>query len=123
MPAKKKKGKVVEEVEGVHVVTSCEVPGFETVETKGFVWGTSVRAAFVGKDILAALHILVGGEIDIYTRMINFAKHEVIKRMVENAKELGANGVVSVRMGTAQIVPGTIEIFAYGTAVTIRKKK
>jgi uncharacterized protein YbjQ (UPF0145 family) len=111
------------ELEGIPVLTSDTVPGFEITDYKGYVWGTSVQAKFIGHDILAAVKILLGGEVWQYTRMINQAKQYVIHRLVENAKALGADAVVGVRMGSAQIVPGTVEIFAYGTAVGLKKKR
>lgn len=107
----------------VHVVTTESVPGYSTKEVKGLVWGTSVRAKFVGKDILAALRTLVGGEVTEYTDMINEARRYVVDRLVRNARALGANAVISVRMGTAQIIPGTTEIFGYGTAVLVEPMK
>ena len=108
----------------MQVVTTQEIPGYEIKEVKGLVWGTTVRARFVGKDILAILRVLVGGEVKEYTQMINTARRYVIERMVENAKILGANAIVGVNIGsTAQVVPGTAEIFAYGTAVIVEPKR
>ena len=120
--SKKKKGwKEVElELGGIPVTTSEFVPGYTVGEYKGLVWGTTVRARFVGHDILAAIKTLVGGEIGQYTQMINEARLIATKKMVENAKSLGANAVIDVHAGTAQILPGTVEIFCYGTAVTIK---
>ena len=107
---------------GFPVVTTEQVPGYVAKEYIGFVWGTTVRAKFIGHDILAAVKTLIGGEVWQYTAMINNAKQFVIARMVKNAKALGADAVVSARLGSAQIIPGTIEIFAYGTAVKLKKK-
>ena len=123
MPAKKNGKESEEELEGIPVVTSDFIPGFAIDGYKGFVWGTTVRARFVGHDILAALKTFIGGEIPEYTKMINDAKLIAIHKMVENAKSLGADAVISVRMGTTQVIPGTVEIFCYGTAVTVVKKK
>jgi uncharacterized protein YbjQ (UPF0145 family) len=121
MPAKSKR--TSRKVSGVHVVTTPELPGHTVKEVKGLVWGTSVRARFVGKDIIAVLRVLAGGEIPEYTEMINQARFDVIKRLVKNAQSLGANAVVGTKIGsTAQIIPGTVEIFAYGTAVVVSKK-
>jgi uncharacterized protein YbjQ (UPF0145 family) len=107
----------------IHVVTTDYVPGYETTDVKGLVWGTTVRAKFVGKDILASLRVLVGGEVREYSDMINEARRYVIERMVDNARALGANAVVNMRMGsTGHTLPGTMEIFAYGTAVSVTKK-
>lgn len=102
----------------VHVVTTEGLPGYNIKEVKGLVWGTTVRSKFVGKDILALMRILVGGEIPEYVEMINEAKRYVIEKMVSNAKLLGANAVVKTRINTtSQVVPGAVEIYAYGTAV------
>ena len=110
-------------VEGVQVVTTQELPGHEIKDVKGLVWGTTVRARFLGKDIIAILRVFAGGEIPEYTEMINKARLDVIKKMVRNARSMGANAVVGMRIGsTAQIVPGTVEIFAYGTAVVVKPK-
>lgn len=121
--AKKLKGwKVAEkELQGLPVSTTAEIPGRRIAGYMGFVWGTSVQSKFFGQDILAAMRALAGGEVWQYTRMINDTKHAVIQRLVANARALGADGVVGVRMGSAQVVPGTMEIFAYGTAVRLGK--
>jgi len=122
--AKKKDWKVIEkELEGIIVTTIDDVPGKQITEYRGYVWGTSVQSKFFGHDILAVLRGLIGGEITQYTVMINDAKHEVIQRIVANARALGADAVVGVRMGSGQVSPGMIEIFAYGTAVKLKKKK
>ncbi|RLG21605.1 hypothetical protein DRN74_01745 [Candidatus Micrarchaeota archaeon] len=110
--------------EYIHVVSTAEVPGYEIIDIKGLVWGTTVRAKFLGKDLLAIFRSLVGGEIKEYTDMVNIARRQAIERMVANAKALGANAVVNVHIGsTSQVLPGTVELFAYGTAVVIRPKK
>lgn len=117
MPASKKPA----EDKSIPVSTSSALPGYTITEYKGYVWGTTVRARFVGHDILAAIKTLIGGEISQYTQMINEARLNATHKMIENAKELGADAVVDVRAGTAQIMPGTVEIFCYGTAVKIKK--
>jgi len=122
MKKAKKTAKTKKHTLGFPVVTTESVPGHATGEYVGFVWGTTVRAKFIGHDILAAVKTLMGGEVWQYTEMINNAKQFVINRMVKNAKALGADAVVNARLGSAQIIPGTIEIFAYGTAVTLKKK-
>ncbi|MBI1974232.1 YbjQ family protein [Candidatus Micrarchaeota archaeon] len=105
--------------EDVHIVTTEQVPGFAIKEVRGLVWGTTVRAKFVGKDIIALLRILVGGEVKEYTEMINDARFYVVQRLVENARKLGANAVVGTRFGSLSISPGAAEIFAFGTAVRV----
>jgi len=110
--------------EGVHVVTTETLPGYAVIETKGLVWGTTVRAKFVGKDILASLRVLVGGEVREYTDMMNEARRYVVERLAANARALGANAVLGMRMGsTGHSLPGTMEIFAYGTAVVVERAR
>ena len=106
------------------VMTISQVPGYEIKDYKGLVWGTTVRAKFIGKDIIALLRILVGGEVKEYTEMVNEARLIAINKMVANARKLGADAVVKARIGsTSQIMPGAVELFAYGTAVTLTKKR
>ncbi len=111
-------------MKGMHFVTTETIAGYEIEEVKGFVWATSVRSKFIGKDIIAVLRIFVGGEIPEYTDMINKAKREVISKILKNAKALGANAVVGARFSTpSQVVPGAVEVSCYGTAVKVKKKK
>jgi len=111
-------------MENIHFVTTESLPGYEIEEVKGFVWATSVRSKFIGKDIIAVLRIFVGGEIEEYTDMINDAKRKVIKKIIKNAKALGANAVIGARFATtSQVVPGAVEVSCYGTAVKVKKKK
>lgn len=110
--------------EPVHVVTIESIPGFEVQEVKGLVWATTVRSKFVGKEILAVLRTTVGGEIPEYVEMINEAKAFVIKKLVKNAKLLGANAVLGTKISTtSQVLTGAVEITAYGTAVKVKRKK
>ncbi len=104
------------------VTTTENVPGYEVSEYLGLVWGSSVRAKFIGHDILAVLKTIVGGEVHPYTKMTNEARLDVIRRVVENAKRLGADAVIGFKMNSAQVIPGTIEIMGYGTAVKLKKK-
>ncbi len=105
------------------VTTTEDVPGYEISEYLGLVWGTSVRARFIGHDLLAVFKTLVGGEVDPYTKMSNEARLRVIQKIAQNAKHLGADAVIGFKMSTAQVIPGTIEIMGYGTAVKLKKKK
>ena len=108
----------------IQVVTTEFLPGYDVDKVKGIVWGTTVRAKFIGKDVLALLRILVGGEVKEYTNMVNEARLIAIKKMVLNAKRLGADAIIKVRIGTvSQILPGAVELFAYGTAVTLKIKR
>jgi uncharacterized protein YbjQ (UPF0145 family) len=96
-----------------------EVPGRTIREFYGVVSGSTVRAKHVGKDLLAGLKNLVGGELRGYTELLVEARQEATSRMVEEARGLGANAVVNVRFATSSVAQGAAEIFAYGTAVRI----
>lgn len=115
-------GVIEKELQGIPISTTDEIPGRVISEYKGYVWGTSVQSKFFGHDILAVIRALIGGEVWPYTRMINEAKHNVVRRLVSNARALGADAVVGVRMGSGFVSSGMIEIFAYGTAVKLKKK-
>lgn len=96
-----------------------EVPGRSIREFYGVVSGSTVRAKHLGKDILAGLKNLVGGELKGYTELLVEARHEATARMVEEARGLGANAIVNVRYATSSVAQGAAEIFAYGTAVRV----
>ncbi len=96
-----------------------EVPGRQITEFCGVVTGSTVRAKHLGKDILAGLKNLVGGELKGYTELLQEARQEATDRMVDEAKRLGANAIVNVRYQTSSISQGAAELFAYGTAVRI----
>jgi uncharacterized protein YbjQ (UPF0145 family) len=96
-----------------------EVPGRTIREFYGVVSGSTVRAKHIGKDFLAGLKNLVGGELTGYTELLNEARQEATSRMVEEARGLGANAVVNVRFATSSVAQGAAEIFAYGTAVRV----
>ncbi len=102
------------------IITSIEeVPGKTIVEHYGLVSGSTVRAKHVGKDILAGLKNIVGGELTGYTELLEEARNEAKKRMEEQAKELGANAVINVRFNTSSITQGASELYVYGTAVRV----
>ena len=92
------------------------IPGTE-YEALGIVKGTVVQSKNFGKDFMAAMKTLVSGEIGGYTEMLNEARQIAVKRMVDEAKELGADAVVGVRYGSSQVMSGAAEVIAYGTAV------
>uniref|UniRef100_A0A7C3VJB1 UPF0145 protein ENN70_06240 n=1 Tax=Archaeoglobus fulgidus TaxID=2234 RepID=A0A7C3VJB1_ARCFL len=102
------------------VTTTESVPGYEIEEILGVVFGNTVRAKHIGKDILAALKNIVGGEIQEYTEMLRDARMEALNRMLNEAKKLGADAVVNVRFATSQTMAGAAELLAYGTAVKLR---
>lgn len=101
------------------VVTLPEVPGYRIVKVLGVVKGSTVRAKHIGKDFLAGLRQIVGGEIKEYTEMLAEARAEAERRMIEEAEKLGANAIVNVRYTTSSVMANAAEILAYGTAVLV----
>ena len=95
------------------------VPGKE-VEPLGLVKGTVVQSKNVGKDFMAGMKTLVGGEIVGYTEMLNEARQIATKRMVDEATALGADAVINVRFGSSAVMQGAAEVIAYGTAVKLK---
>lgn len=95
------------------------VPGKRVVKHLGLVQGSTVRAKHVGKDILAGLKNIVGGELKGYTELLQEAREEATQRMTEQAKAVGANAVLNVRFSTSSITQGAAELLAYGTAVVL----
>ena len=104
------------------ITTQDEFVDYEIIETLGLVKGNTIRARHVGKDIMAGLRNLVGGEIIEYTKMLAESREQSIDRMVQNAKELGADAVVCLRFTTSAVMQGSAELLAYGTAVKLKKK-
>ena len=92
------------------------VPGQE-IEALGLVKGTIVQTKNVGRDIMAGMKTLVGGESSGYTQMLNEARQVATKRMVDEAKELGADAIIGITYGSSQVMSGAAEVVAYGTAV------
>ena len=102
------------------LITNIEViPGRKIVKHLGLVQGSTVRAKHVGKDILAGLKNIVGGELKSYTELLNESREEAVKRMVKQAETIGANAILNVRFSTSSITQGAAELFAYGTAVVL----
>ena len=97
------------------------IPGAE-IEALGMVKGTIVQTKNVGKDFMAGMKTLVGGEIVGYTQMLEEARQIAVKRMVDEAKALGADAIIGVRYGSSQLMAGAAEVIAYGTAVRILNK-
>ncbi|MEE4330251.1 MAG: YbjQ family protein [Wenzhouxiangella sp.] len=105
------------------ILTTTEtVPGRTISKHLGLVRGNTVRAKHIGKDILAVLRNIVGGELNEYTDMLTEARNEAINRMIEQAKSLDADAVVGLRLVTAQVASASAEMLAYGTAVKLRDK-
>lgn len=95
------------------------IPGRRVAKHLGLVQGSSVRAKHVGRDLMAGLKNIVGGELKGYTELLHESREEAMKRMVEQAKATGANAVINVRFSTSSIAQGAAEILAYGTAVVL----
>jgi uncharacterized protein YbjQ (UPF0145 family) len=98
------------------------VPGFEILETKGFVYGLTVRSRGLGGQVGAGIRSMFGGEIKEYVKMMEESRNEALNRMITHAEELGANAVISVRFDSDEISNVMQEILAYGTAVIAEKK-
>lgn len=98
-------------------VTSSIIPGKEIKKSFGIVRGNTVRVRHLGKDILAVFKNVVGGEIEEYTKLLAESRDQSVDRMIESAKELGANAIVDIRFSTSYIMSNAAEILVYGTAV------
>ncbi len=96
------------------------VPGKKIVEFYGIVTGSTVRAKHIGRDIMAGLKNIVGGELKGYTELLGDARQEALDRMTAQAESMGANAVVNVRFATSSVAQGAAELFAYGTAVKVQ---
>lgn len=102
------------------LVSNLEIiPGKRIVKHLGMVQGSTVRAKHVGRDIMAGLKNIVGGELTGYTELLQETRAEATKRMVDQAQKIGANAVLNVRYTTTSIAQGAAEILAYGTAVVM----
>jgi uncharacterized protein YbjQ (UPF0145 family) len=101
------------------VVTTSEIAGHRVVRVLGLCRGNTVRARHVGRDFLAFLKNLVGGEIEEYTQMLAQAREQALDRMIEEATAMGANAVLEARFASAEIMRNTAELLAYGTAVVV----
>ncbi len=103
------------------IITSSEtIAGKEIVQTLGLVRGNTIRAKHIGKDIIAGLRSIVGGEIKEYTEALSEARELAIERMTNEAESMGADAIISVRFTTSQVISGAAELMAYGTAVKTR---
>lgn len=102
------------------IITNLEsVPGKRIVEHYGVVNGSTVRAKHVGRDIMASLKNIVGGELKGYTELLQEAREEALSRMTAQAKSLNANAVLNVRFATSAVAQGAAELYVYGTAVRV----
>ncbi len=100
--------------------TTPDMPGQEITECLGVVTGNVVQSKHAGRDIMAGLKSLVGGEIKGYTEMLTDARNEAIRRMVQEAEQKGADGIVNIRFTTSAIMANASEMLAYGTAVKLK---
>ncbi len=103
------------------IVTSETIPGKSIKKTFGIVRGNTIRARHVGRDIVAGLKGLVGGEITDYTKLIAESREQAVDRMIDDASRLGANAIVGARFTTSVLMGGAAELLAYGTAVEIEE--
>ena len=103
------------------ITTQDEFADKAIVETLGLVKGNTIRARHVGKDIMAGLRNLVGGEITEYTKMLAESREQSLDRMIKHAEEIGADGIVCLRFTTSAVMQGSAELLAYGTAVKFKK--
>jgi uncharacterized protein YbjQ (UPF0145 family) len=102
------------------ILTNVEtVPGKKMVEHYGLVQGSTIRAKHIGRDIMASLKNIVGGELKGYTELLSESRAEATSRMVAQAQEMGANAIVNVRFATSSVAQGAAELLAYGTAVRV----
>lgn len=101
------------------VTTTQDLPGYRIAEVQGMVRGNTIRARHLGRDIMAILRNVAGGEITEYTKMMAEAREQAIDRMLEEADSLGANAVICVRFQTSMVQSGAAEMLCYGTAVTV----
>ena len=102
------------------VSTTFDVPGREVVEVLGLVRGNTIRARSVGRDVLAGMRNLVGGEITEYTKLMAESREQALDRMIAEAEKMGADAVVGMRFSTSEVAEHAAEILAYGTAVRLR---
>ncbi len=101
------------------ITTSEQIEGKRIAKTIGLVRGNTIRARHVGRDIMAGLRGLVGGEITEYTKMMAESREQAIQRMVEDAEKQGANAIIGMRFTTSMIMQNASEMLAYGTGVVL----
>jgi uncharacterized protein YbjQ (UPF0145 family) len=104
------------------VTPAPDITGYRTTKTLGLVQGNAVRARHLGKDVLALVKNLAGGEIEEYTKMMAESREQALDRMIAEAQGLGADAVVDVRFGTSYVMGSAAEILAYGNAVELERE-
>ena len=103
------------------IVTSDHIEGKRTVKTMGLVKGSTIRARHLGRDIVAGLRGMVGGEVKEYTKLMAEAREQSITRMTEDAEKMGANAILDTRFVTSMVMSGASELLVYGTAVVVEE--
>jgi uncharacterized protein YbjQ (UPF0145 family) len=102
------------------ILTNIEsIPGKKIVEHYGLVSGSTIRAKHVGRDLMASLKNLVGGELKGYTQLLKESRDQAVERMKSEAQQLGANAIINIRFSTSSVAQGAAELYAYGTAVRV----
>ncbi|MEX7478954.1 YbjQ family protein, partial [Acinetobacter baumannii] len=96
------------------------VPGHQILKQLDVVYGSTVRSKHVGRDLMASLKNIVGGELTGYTELLEESRQEAMQRMIVKAQQLGANAIVGIRFSTSNIAQGASELFVYGTAVVVQ---
>ena len=104
------------------VVNTDFIVGKDITQTIGMARGSTIQAKHIGKDIMAVLRNMVGGELNEYSKMLEEAREKAINRMVDDAEKVGADAVINVRFMTSMVMAGSAEILAYGTAVKLSDK-
>jgi len=102
-----------------HLFTMEDIPGFRCTKALGLVRGSSVRARHLGRDLTALFKNIVGGELDEYTKLLGEVREQALDRLVDEARELGADAVVGLRFVSTEIAKGAAEVLVYGTAVKL----
>jgi len=103
------------------VTTTESIAGYETTEVLGITRGNVIRAKHVGNDIVAGFRQIVGGELTEYTKLMSEAREQAYDRMLNHAKNLGADAIVGMRFTTSTVMAGSAEILAFGTAVKLKR--
>ena len=104
----------------IKLFTADYLPSNYNYELLGLVKGNIAQAKHIGKDLLAGLKNIVGGEVESYTEMLNEAREIATKRMLEEAQKLNANAVIGINFSSSSVLPGTVEVVAYGTAIVLK---
>jgi uncharacterized protein YbjQ (UPF0145 family) len=105
---------------GALILTNIEsIPGKKIVEHFGLVSGSTIRAKHIGRDFMASLKNIVGGELKGYTELLTDSRRQAVDRMIDQARQLGANAIVNIRFSTSSVAQGAAELYAYGTAVRV----